>query len=402
MLRARWPSIALLALCEVLALALWFSASAILPSLRLEYALSGLQESLLTSSVAAGFVTGTLLSAALGLADRYDPRRFFMISALVAAAANAAILTVDPTSSAVAALRFAVGACMAGIYPVGMKIVATWAKADMGLLVGLLVGAVTLGSASPHLIGAFGGIDWRFTLAAASVLAVVAALLVNLVGIGPRAGDAPPFDPALALQAWRVKSVRLANLGYLGHMWELFAMWAWIGVFLHASFAIAPGGGGAAFHAKLATFATIGGGALGCLFGGVLADRLGRTTITIWAMAISGTCALAVGLLFGGDPWLLTVLCLVWGVAVVADSAQFSSSVIELSHPSITGTMLTVQTCLGFLLTILTIHMMPPLVDAVGWEFAFAPLAIGPFLGVVAMARLRRHPDALKLAGGNR
>ena len=401
-MRSKWPSIALLALCEMLAMALWFSASAIIPSLRLEFHIDGFQASLLASSVAAGFVAGSLGSAILGLADRYDSRRFFMASALVAAAANGAILAADPTSLVVPALRFVVGACMAGIYPIGMKIVSTWAEADMGLLVGLLVGAITLGTASPYLIDAFGGIDWRFTLAVASLLAVVSALLVNLVGIGERIGAAPPFNPAFALDAWRVKSIRLANLGYLGHMWELFAMWAWIGIFFQASFAMAPGGEDAALYAKLATFATIGVGTLGCLFGGAFADRLGRTTLTMWAMAVSGTCALAVGFLFGGDPWLLTLLCLVWGVAVVADSAQFSSSVIELSDPSIIGTMLTVQTCVGFLLTILTIHLMPPLIDAFGWESAFAFLAIGPYLGVVAMGRLRVHPDAVKLAGGNR
>ena len=383
-------------------MALWFAASAVLPALRAEFAIGGLQAALLTSSVNAGFVAGTFASAVLGLADRLDPRRFFMFATLVAAAANGAILVVPPDSVTVVLLRFVVGAAMAGVYPVGMKLAATWAEADMGLLVGILVGALTLGSASPHLIDALGGIDWRATLVAASGLAVAAALIVNLVAIGPRVGRTPPFDARVALLAWRNKSVRLANLGYLGHMWELYAMWAWIGVFLNESFAIDPGGPRAAIYAKLATFAIIGAGALGCLFGGLFADRLGRTTLTIGAMAISGTCALIVGALFGADPWVVVALGLVWGVAVVSDSAQFSSSVIELSDPSVVGTMLTVQTCIGFLLTIVTIHVLPPLVAGLGWWPAFAALAIGPYLGVVAMARLRRRPDAVRLAGGNR
>ena len=400
--RSKAASIALLALCQVLVMASWFSATAILPSLRLEFDIGGVQASLLSSSVAAGFVAGTLASAILGLADRFDMRRFFMVSALVAAAANALFLVIDPTTVAAPLLRFVVGACMAGVYPVGMKLVSTWARADMGLLVGLLIGAMTLGTAAPHLIDAFGGADWRLTLGLSSALAVAAALLINLVGVGGRLAASPPFNPARVLDAWRIVPVRLANLGYLGHMWELFAMWAWIGIFFQASFAVSLGGPEAATYAKLATFATIGAGAVGCLAGGVLADRYGRTTVTMAAMGLSGTCALVAGLLFGGDPWLLTVLCVVWGVAVVADSPQFSASVIELSEPSIVGTMLTVQTCAGFLLTVATIHMIPPMVDAVGWELAFAALAIGPYLGVVAMARLRAHEDAVKLAGGNR
>ncbi len=398
----RAASLALIALCEVAAMAVWFSASAVVPALTAQIGLPPLNASLFTSAVQAGFVTGTLISAALGLADRVDPRRLFFASCLIAAAANGLILFLDPISPAVITMRFVTGACMAGVYPVGMKLVSTWAKGDMGLMIGILAGALTIGSASPHLFNALGGIDWRFTLGAASVSALFAGVLILFAGVGPNIGKAPPFNPRLALRAWTQKPVRLANFGYLGHMWELYAMWAWVGVFLLASFKHVMAPDVAAIGAAFATFATIAAGGVGCVIGGLIADRFGRTSLAITMMAISGTCAVTVGFLFGGSPTLLVLVCLIWGFSIVADSAQFSASTAELSEPSLIGTMLTVQTSLGFLLTLATIHLVPALVDAVGWRYSFAFLALGPVFGIWAMLRLRAHPEARRLAGGKR
>ncbi|WP_020594197.1 MFS transporter [Kiloniella laminariae] len=400
--QGKWIFLAVLALCQVAAMALWFSASAVVPALTLEYSLSPFQQALFTSSVQVGFVVGSLVSTLSGAADRLPPRLFFLISALIAAAANAAMLLPEATSPLLPLFRFITGVCMAGIYPVGMRMAATWAKGDMGLLVGVLVGALTLGSATPHLFNAVGGIDWRFTIQASSWAAVAAGLGILFFRLGPAYGRAPQFHIRQVLFAWRIKSLRLANLGYLGHMWELYAMWAWIGLFLLASFSQSMSADQAAYQAKLATFATVGIGAIGCLLAGYLADRLGRTTLTITAMLISGSCALGIGFFFGASPWLLLPICLIWGFSIVADSAQFSASIAELAETGIIGTMLTLQTSLGFTLTLVTIHLMPYAVEFLGWHYAFAPLALGPFLGVWAMACLRKHPDAIKLACGKK
>ncbi len=402
----KWRSLSLLALVSVLAMALWFSASAVLPQLRAEWELSSGLGAWLTMSVQLGFVAGALTSAFLNLADRIPARWLVAGSALLGAGFNAAIALLVEAPYPAIVLRFLTGFVLAGVYPPGMKLMATWCKEDRGLCIGLLVGALTLGSALPHLFNALpvfgdsaGLPPWRSVMLVASASAVAAAIIAGgFVRAGPLHAEAAPFEPRYAWHALTQRGPRLANFGYLGHMWELYAMWTWVPLLLLASYQRA---GWSEAGARIAGFGTIALGGFGSLLAGVLADRWGRTRVTTLSMVISGSCALIAGLFFD-SPLLLTVLCLLWGFAVVADSAQFSAAVSELSDPRYVGTALTMQTSLGFLLTLLTIRIIPPLVDRIGWEWAFMVLAIGPAFGIASMLRLRGLPEAERMASGNK
>ena len=404
-LSGKGAQLALIATSLVLGMSLWFSASAVVPQLRDHWQLSDQDAGWLTASVQLGFAAGALLLAFSNLPDRMPVPRLIALCALGGTLANAAIALLEPGLELALTLRALTGAMLAGMYPPAMKLVATWCREDRGFGIGLVTGAITLGAALPHLINALplfgeGGMPpWRATLLVCSGLSLVCAVVVIVcVRPGPYLAGTAPFNMGFAVQALRHRPTRLANFGYLGHMWELYAMWAWVPLFLLASYRTS---GLAAEHARLAAFAVVAAGGIGCVLAGLFADRYGRTTITIASLAVSGICCLIAGSLFAA-PLVLTAVCVIWGFAVIADSAQFSAAVSELADPRYVGSALTLQTSLGFLLTLCTIQLVPALLDTLGWGSVFVVLALGPAFGIVSMLRLRGLPEARRMASGNR
>jgi MFS family permease len=386
----RWRMLVLLAVSELLGMSLWFSGSAVAPILQVRWHLTGEQVGWLTTMVQLGFVAGTAVSAVLNLADIVPAKRLFAVSAILGALGNAWLAVASGFGPALVS-RFAAGFFLAGVYPPAMKMAATWFRARRGLAVGTVVGALTVGKAGPYLVHAFPGAGVVPVVLTASASALVAAAIIML---GYRDGPYPftprPFSWGLVNSVIRNREWRLASGGYFGHIAELYCFWTWIPAFVAASLSAQTGRTveASSAEASLLAFGVIAVGGIGCVWGGLAADRVGRERLVMWAMAASGTCALLIGFTFGRSLWLLVPLALVWGFFVIADSAQFSVLVTESVPAHAVGTALTVQTSLGFLLTTFTIQAVPPVVRAVGWSLAFPMLALGPAVGILSIRSL--------------
>ena len=389
----------IVSLAQFLGMTLWFSATAVTPLLVDQFHMAPAHAAWLTMAVQAGFVAGTLLSAITNIADVLNARVLMFIGSVVGACANAAVL-LAPSGGVVIALRVLTGVSLALVYPPAMKIVAGWFKDGRGLALGFLIGALTLGKSFPHLLSALFGTDWRTPMLLASGLAIIGGtLVIAFVRDGPFVTATVPFDPLAIKRVFAIRGVRLAMFGYLGHMWELYAMWTWVVVFAWTSLTDS-GIKNVASAGSLAAFLAIGSGAVGCIAAGYLADRVGKARVAMWAMLASATCAALTVVVYGRSPILLFVLIAVWGFTVVADSAQFSAIVSEFAPRDYIGTALTLQTSVGFLLTMVTIELMPRVADYFGWRWASLLLVPGPLLGAWAMSRLRAaRPSEAGAAG---
>ena len=398
--RHKWRALALTGLAVVLSLTTWFSATAVAPDLTLEWQLTEAQAGWLTNAVQLGFVVGALGSSVLAIADVVPLTRLLGSAAVLAGLANA-LLLLEPGGTLAIASRCLTGMALALIYPPSLKFIATWFQKGRGLAMGTMVGALTLGSAMPHLVRAAGaGIDWRMVVGASSLFCLAAAaIFAVLLREGPYAFSKATVDSRQIGAILRSRPIMLANFGYFGHMWELYAMWGWFLAYASAAVAL----GGWSLNASLLAFAVVAMGAPGCVLAGLLADRIGRCSTTALAMGISGTCAVLIGVFFDAHPALFLGIALVWGLNIVADSAQFSAAVTELADQKLVGSALAFQMGVGFAITIVAIWLVPQVAEALGgWRWTFLVLVPGPVIGVAAMLMLRGRPEAERIAGGLR
>lgn len=397
----RWSMLAMICASAFLPMTAWFSATAIAPQLTQVWSLSPAQGAWITGAVQVGFAVGALASSVAGLLDIVSLRKVIGISALITAIANLCLL-VAPSVGLLLLARFATGVALAGVYPPALKLVSTWFRRRRGVALGALLAALTLGSAFPHLLSALAAdVAWQDVIVATSLAALAGAILILSLGSeGPYPFAKSTFDRRHIRAVLQNRPLALANLGYLGHMWELYAMWGWMLAYIRAG---SPGlGVDGPRTASLLAFLVVASGGIGSILGGIVADRIGRTATAAMMMTLSGLCALTIGLTFDGPLWLFIAIAVLWGMTVIADSAQFSAMTTELSDPRYVGTALSLQLSVGIALTFVSIHLTSLAAEVFGWRWSFLVLAPGPLFGVSAMLALRRRPAARKIAQGLR
>lgn len=387
--RSAGGQLALIALTQIFGLSVWFSSSAVVPNLVRDWGISISDAAWLSMATQFGFAVGAIAASLIGLFDRFRPNRVLATSALCAAILTSGFAWVVSSLHMAVVIRFLLGICFAGIYPPGLKLTASWSLQSRSRSFGILGGCLTIGSSLPYLLKSLHDLQWQTLVGSTAVACALAGLLsLMFIKSGPFQDPPAPIDGRYAWHMFQEQGPRAACFGYFGHMFELYAVWTWLPIFMMHSLnetSITPMLG-------MSVFLCMGlGGFVGCLLGGVLADRFGQERVAIFALSISGACCVLSPFFFSTSVPALLAFSLIWGAAVIADSGLFSALLSSTADKRAVGTALSFQTAVGFLITISTIQLTPVLAEAFGWRYAFPYLVIGPIFGVLAIGAYRAN-----------